>query len=849
MAIQIRRGAASEFDATKMQSGELAVSTDGTHKVWATGAPGDCWELANENEISELKIELSDLSGLKEYTGTLVEGKYIAQSNGSINDGTGVNYVEFPVFEGVVVYYKFTVPSSTTYGLAFYNNDGKTLASYMAPTAPQTFTAPAQAILCRATVNSKDDVILSNYNGWINKAYQLADGKIGKNTHKAGTNYIDVENVVPGYVNSSGGISKSDTWYSTGFVELEENTQYYYSGLYSGYYAFYDNKGTPVQTATSSLSNPFTIPAGAKFGRFSKNGAITNEVWINTKNEAPSAYDVSWTLDKYLKKNQGTGKENNVLVVDENGDISTNNTLLKKSHNPQTNFINPADVSAGYVKSDGDIRVSGSWHNTGYVELEEGVQYYWSGLYSGSSGYYAFYNSGKEVVQVGSSDLPNPFTPPTGTKYGRFSKNGEITSSVWIYTENSTPPAYGTIDDSDIFIKKQEGTLKAGYIMTVDDDGYVKPKKPSDDEYAEVEVWIKGNLYKQAELVPNKYIYKTGNESSYNNYYCTPFLPVSGDYVYLNGFLNTYYAFYDATKTLVASYDTLEDMEQWTPGIKRATIPSGAVYGRFSSNGLPSSYAFISCEPENPPVDDQKAINEGFPSVYNPANPCDCETGSVSIFHKIVCIGDSLTWGAFNTNGDETINIPSANTLHEWYSYPTYFTKITGVETTNMGDSSETFKSWYELYGNTDFSGHDCAVIHLGVNDASFDKTDEETEEYLCKIVDALKASVMNIKIFVCTVTPVFSTDRFPIHKRKSQVIRDTLAEHYANDPDVILCDIEQYSHVRQYTSYAAGHFTALGYWRFAKDIANFISWHIDNHMREYRFVHFIGSDRTYSGD
>lgn len=48
MAIQIRRGAAANFDATKMVSGELAVSTDGSHKVWATGAAGDCWELADK---------------------------------------------------------------------------------------------------------------------------------------------------------------------------------------------------------------------------------------------------------------------------------------------------------------------------------------------------------------------------------------------------------------------------------------------------------------------------------------------------------------------------------------------------------------------------------------------------------------------------------------------------------------------------------------------------------------------------------------------------------------------------------------------------------------------------------
>lgn len=51
MAIQIRRGPESEFDASKMVSGELGVSTDGSHKVWATGAAGDSWELMNEEDV------------------------------------------------------------------------------------------------------------------------------------------------------------------------------------------------------------------------------------------------------------------------------------------------------------------------------------------------------------------------------------------------------------------------------------------------------------------------------------------------------------------------------------------------------------------------------------------------------------------------------------------------------------------------------------------------------------------------------------------------------------------------------------------------------------------------------
>ena len=64
MAIQIRRGAATDFDPTKMVAGELAVSTDGTRKVWATGSAGDCWELAHSDVIaSEFSAETAYTKG------------------------------------------------------------------------------------------------------------------------------------------------------------------------------------------------------------------------------------------------------------------------------------------------------------------------------------------------------------------------------------------------------------------------------------------------------------------------------------------------------------------------------------------------------------------------------------------------------------------------------------------------------------------------------------------------------------------------------------------------------------------------------------------------------------------
>lgn len=51
--IQHRRGADKDFDASKMLPGELAVTTDGSRKVYAAFAAGDVKELASKEEVEQ----------------------------------------------------------------------------------------------------------------------------------------------------------------------------------------------------------------------------------------------------------------------------------------------------------------------------------------------------------------------------------------------------------------------------------------------------------------------------------------------------------------------------------------------------------------------------------------------------------------------------------------------------------------------------------------------------------------------------------------------------------------------------------------------------------------------------
>lgn len=58
MAIQMRRGADRDFDKSRMLPGELAVTTDGSRKVYAAFAAGDVKELASEEKMTEFQAQL-----------------------------------------------------------------------------------------------------------------------------------------------------------------------------------------------------------------------------------------------------------------------------------------------------------------------------------------------------------------------------------------------------------------------------------------------------------------------------------------------------------------------------------------------------------------------------------------------------------------------------------------------------------------------------------------------------------------------------------------------------------------------------------------------------------------------
>ena len=212
--------------------------------------------------------------------------------------------------------------------------------------------------------------------------------------------------------------------------------------------------------------------------------------------------------------------------------------------------------------------------------------------------------------------------------------------------------------------------------------------------------------------------------------------------------------------------------------------------------------------------------------------PTEYEGCEVSTFTKCMCIGDSLTAGVFNKQGGyETI---------AKYSYPSIFSKITGVETINKGVGGITSEQWYAQFSSESWSGCDMAIIQLGVNDAIQNGGwTSASKTAITKIINKLKAENQGIKIFVATIIPATSY-MGEKYDSVSDGIRALVAE--LADNNVILVDIAQYGHSADNVAFNAGHLSAYGYWRLAKDYKSYISWIMANNMSIFRDIQFIGT-------
>lgn len=330
--------------------------------------------------------------------------------------------------------------------------------------------------------------------------------------------------------------------------------------------------------------------------------------------------------------------------------------------------------------------------------------------------------------------------------------------------------------------------------------------------------------------INDKYITPTGSIVTLVGYECSDYIAIPDSGLKITSMLvtTTAFVYYDKNKNFLGSHAGETDTATlYTEIATRATF-DGAAYVRMSNPRWNTDRgAWIANEYVVNDDEDERAY-------------CYYDGGEVSTFNKGLAIGDSLTAGTFNYDYEQ------AHETHVFvdgrYSWPTLFAKLSGVTMTNKGSGGATPETWYSMHSSDDLSGHDFAVIALGVNCAYHGHGGWTTasDQALKDIVSKLEAENEGIKIFVCTIfaTTVYT---FPIMASINEGIRTTVAEIQQTDDDVYLLDLDAHGTTAQ-TKYWHGHATATGYHRIARDIFNYISYVMSQNMTDFKFIQFIGT-------
>lgn len=440
-------------------------------------------------------IEIDDTGNMIDYTKWAVDQYVMGQESekGKLKYASGYHATDFiPVNPSKSYYYK----SLYNGYCAFYDANKQYVSGIGQVTSsnpnalPNPFTPPTGACYIRMSATSKASAEVAyistvkklsdfSYNipklnltdEQINTLFEYVDNNIVVDDSKISlesvkvqhANFIDIDpksNIInidecikDYYVRGDTGLLVANPgWYATGFIPVKEGEQYYYKELYSGHNVFYNEKyemisGISTATGGVGLSNPFTVPSGAKYIRMS---ALSESAIMNgyiSQLDSPKN-DFGYIIEKlHLTDDQiemtTTNIKNTLRVSPENTDflrVSTPGNIFTLEGLSLNTYIRG--------QQDGSCNPNNGTSSTDFIKLTEDTEYYWKGLYNG---YCAFYDANKRYISgIGfhseTEFIPNPFVVPEGTVYGRFTVAGSNMDSlskaeIWINVENLKPPA------------------------------------------------------------------------------------------------------------------------------------------------------------------------------------------------------------------------------------------------------------------------------------------------------------------------------------------------------------------------------------------------------------------------
>jgi len=266
--------------------------------------------------------------------------------------------------------------------------------------------------------------------------------------HDPATNFINPYTIkADTYIYSDGNEITSTNIYATDFIPLNAEQTYYYGGILTTYYAFYDeNKSLVASYSTlGSLSGgSFTVPSGAYFGRFTIRYIADDSYYIFTSAGKPPKFG-------YIVNGLKVPIENGSITADKlaNEPLISISQLNFTSHYRESNYIpqNADWLENSYINESGGVSSYNALNASPYIELEPETTYYrWSGIFRG---YYAFYDANKTLIEGHGNDgsLRTQFTTPANTAYIRVTvRNADgDPADAWIALTNEEPAPYGVV--------------------------------------------------------------------------------------------------------------------------------------------------------------------------------------------------------------------------------------------------------------------------------------------------------------------------------------------------------------------------------------------------------------------
>ena len=545
--------------------------------------------------------------------------------------------------------------------------------------------------------------------------------------------------------------------------------------------------------------------------------------------------------------------------------IASQETLTEIDH-PKFD-INSNLISNEYIAIDGTAIALPGYKRTDYIELfKDSFLFKLNfGLNLVNTTCIAFYDENKNFVFAISGPASSfsyveqevDFSGHTNVRYFRATLYG---NNLYAYCKEIALPI--NIGDEVITTSKIKDeaitTSKIG-------DEAITTSKIGDEAVTEQKTTFfehddNSNFIDRSRLTPGYYIDANGvpRRTPSSNYFITDkvFL-TEGETYYKGNIFGGYCAFYREDGTLVQAYGAT------APFLPNPfVVPQGAVYGRFTLNVAGADQTCWISKSNAMPIDYHLVIKRNVIPAEE-ITPSNYYGRDISTFAKIMCIGDSLTEGVFNyLYGNSFSNNTNAAVLGRPYSYPQYLQKLTGCEVTNLGKGGFTSTQWYDYYtsgegADTDFSGYDCAIIQLGVNDNA-DTLDTITKTSLDNIINKVKAANVGVKIFLAGIINAKSypaATEGETYYVKDQWLRNYYNTYYANDTQVFFIDHVTYGHLRSMPNaqhegsypvdnYNEGHLSAYGYWRLAQDYVSIIGYIMSHDKaQDFRKIQFIGTD------